>query len=285
VLAPDERARRYDRDFSAMHAAGVNVIFGWFEQQFDGLTLAEARQHGLGVGMPFELNQDLDYADPAVRERLTTAVLEQVARYKDDPAVWFWTPGNEDIHRMLFPSWLRHEVDPRREAQATAFASFYVELIDKIHALDPTHPVIYRDAEEVYLGRIRAELQRTGTARPWLAYGANVYSRRLAEILQNWPGQGMNMPLLISEFAPGGTGPVDRPQAFRALWATIRSYPDWVIGGAVYTWSTDGPEELDRVFGLVDGEGRPRDGALAAIADFYLEGVASSPTGLDRSRP
>jgi hypothetical protein len=86
------------------------------------------------------------------------------------------------------------------------------------------------------------------------------------------------MPLLVSEFAPGGTGPVDRPQAFRALWATIRSYPDWVIGGAVYTWTTDGPEELDRVFGLVDGDGRPRDGALATIAELYrAEALASPP--------
>jgi hypothetical protein len=285
ALAPDERVRLYDRDFSQMRAAGVNVIFGWFENQFDGLTLAQAHQHGLGVGMPFELTQDLDYADPAVRARLTAEVLDQVARYKDNPAVWFWTPGNEDIHRMIFPSWLKREVDPRREAQATAFAEFYIELIDQIHALDPTHPVIYRDAEEVYLGRIRTELQRKAAPRPWFAYGANVYSRRLEEILRNWPQQGLDMPLLVSEFAPGGTGPIDRPQAFRGIWATIRSYPDWVIGGAVYTWTTDGPEELDRVFGLVDGAGRPRDGSLATIAELYRQQEMAGTPGPDRSLP
>jgi hypothetical protein len=40
--------------------------------------------------------------------------------------------------------------DPSREARADAFASFYVELIDAIHALDPNHPVVYRDAEDLY---------------------------------------------------------------------------------------------------------------------------------------
>ncbi|MCC7104856.1 MAG: hypothetical protein IT307_06910, partial [Chloroflexi bacterium] len=66
-----------------------------------------------------------------------------------------------------------------------------------------------------------------------------------------------------------GTGPADRPSAFQAQWSLIRSYPDWVIGGAVYTWASDGPEELDRVFGLVDEGRAPRDGSLAAIAQFY----------------
>ena len=270
-LGPDERARRYERDFSELRASGVNVIFGWFQDQFDGQTLATAGRFGLGVAMPYELNQDLDYADPAVRARITADVLSWVARYKDDPAVWFWTPGNEVIHRLIFPSWLKHEANPVGEARADSFARFYVELIDRIHALDPSHPIIYRDAEDPYLWRIRDALLRDGVARPWFGYGTNVYTRRLDEILRNWPNQGLDAPLLVSEFAPGGTGPVDRPVGFRAMWATIRSYPDWVIGGAAYAWSTDGPEELDRVFGLVDGNGRPRDDALTTVAELYRE--------------
>jgi hypothetical protein len=280
-LPTEERVQRYDRDFAQMRALGVNVIFGWFEDQFDQVLLDAAARHGLGVGLPFELNQDLDYDDPAVGARLRAAVLEQVARYRSQPAVWFWTPGNEVIHRLIFPSWLRQQSDPVRAARADSFARFYVGLIDQIHALDPDHPVVYRDAEDAYLGRIRDELQRGGLARPWFAYGANVYTRRLAEILQNWPQQRLDAPLLVSEFAPGGTGPADRPEGFRRMWQTIRAYPRWVIGGAVYTWSSDGPEELDRVFGLVAGDGQPRDGALAAIGDLFggSNGVAPRPAG------
>ena len=277
-LPTEERVRLYDRDFARLRALGVNVIFGWFEDQFDEVVLDAAARHGLGVGVPFELNQDLDYADPAVCDGLRGAMLEQVARYRSHPAVWFWTPGNEVIHRLIFPSWLRHQSDPAREARADSFARCYVRLIDAVHALDKTHPVIYRDAEEVYLARIRDGLQRDGLARPWFAYGANVYTQRLDEILQNWPRQGLDVPLLLAEFSPGGTGPSDRPEGFRKMWQTIRAYPRWVMGGAVYAWSSDGPEELDRVFGLVDGNDQPRDAALATIGELFGGAAALGPT-------
>jgi hypothetical protein len=43
-----------------------------------------------------------------------------------------------------------------------------------------------------------------------------------------------------------------------------------VLGGLAYTWATNGPEELDRVFGLVDADGKATDGALAALSGAYL---------------
>jgi hypothetical protein len=42
-LPAAERARLYDRDFSLMHEMGANTIEGWFEIQFDEVTL----EHGL----------------------------------------------------------------------------------------------------------------------------------------------------------------------------------------------------------------------------------------------
>jgi hypothetical protein len=266
-----QRAELYDRDFRYMRDIGVNVIFGWFQDQFDTLTLAKAHEYGLGVAMPFELNQDHNYDDPAVRARLTEDVLRYVTLHKNDPAVWFWTPGNEVIHRLLFPSWVRHQADELNESRADSFARFYVDLVDRIHAIDPRHPVIYRDAEDHYLPRIQNALLASGKHRPWFAYGTNVYSRRLGEILEDWPNQGLDSPLVVSEFAPGGTGAVERPHALRSMWETIRSYPSSVIGGAIYTWSTNGPEELDRVFGLVDESGLPRGEALATVAEFYRD--------------
>jgi hypothetical protein len=64
-------------------------------------------------------------------------------------------------------------------------------------------------------------------------------------------------------------GPDDRPQGFRSMWQTVRPANRWVLGGAVYAWTTDGPEEVDRVFGLVDGDGRPVDSSLSAIAGLF----------------
>src|SRR5262249_27259195 len=157
----------------------VNTIEGWFESEFDGLTLDKADEHHLGVIMPFELNQDLDFADPAVRERLTNQSLAIVGRYRTHPAVRMWGPGNEDLHRILFPNWVSFVGDPAHEARAAAFAEFYVELIDRVHEADPSHPIIYRDAEEVYLSRLKEALNRHPKPRPWLVYGTNVYSTRL----------------------------------------------------------------------------------------------------------
>jgi hypothetical protein len=53
------------------------------------------------------------------------------------------------------------------------------------------------------------------------------------------------------------------------MWKMIRGANAWVLGGAVYAWTTDGPEEVDRVFGLVDATGTPVDGAFATIGSIY----------------
>src|SRR5262249_42295855 len=155
--------------------------------------------------MPFEINQDWDITDPNVQGSILEHVGEYVERYKNHPAVRMWAPGNENLHRILYPRWVSQENVPTARARADAFAAFLPILVDRIHELDPNHPVVYRDAEDVYLPRIAAAFQRTGVERPWLVYGANVYSAtRLEQIIARWPQQWPGQPLLISEFAPGG---------------------------------------------------------------------------------
>jgi hypothetical protein len=108
-----------------------------------------------------------------------------------------------------------------------------------------------------------------------MAYGANVYSGvRLKQVIDAWPNRWPGGPLVISEFAPGGVGPAERPLGFEQNWAIIRSRPEFVLGGLAYAWATNGPEELDRVFGLVDAQGVPCDGALAALSASYLSDLA-----------
>ena len=283
-LSPGERARLYQRDFGAMHQLGINTIEGWFEAQFDQLTLDYAARNGIGVLMPFELNQDWPYENPNVRQSIVDHISAYVERYKHHPAVRMWAPGNENLHRILYPHWISQENDPVARARADAFAAFLPVLVDRIHQLDPDHPVIYRDAEDVYLPRLKAVFQATGVQRPWLIYGANVYSQaRMERIVAAWPSQWLRGPLVVSEFAPGGVGPAERPLGFEQDWTIIRSRPGVVLGGLAYTWATNGPEELDRVFGLVDAQGVPADGALAALSASYLADMAqaagSAPPG------
>jgi hypothetical protein len=274
-LPEDQRRERYRRDFSAMREIGVNTLEGWFQPQFDEVTLDEAHRHGLKVIMPFELNHDYDYSDPAVKAMFREQVAAWVLRYREHPAVLMWGPGNEVMHRLIFPTAVQGQRDPAREQRADDFAAFYVELIDMVRQLDPKHPVVYRDAEDLYFARLRQALLKDGVSRPWFIYGTNVYTQRLAEVIERWPTLGLDAPLLVSEFSPGGAGAAERPNMLGWYWSTIRAYPKRVLGGVVYTWATRGPEDLDRVFGLTDESGVPVDGSLAALQRLFQEETVS----------
>src|SRR5438046_4889958 len=101
--------------------------------------------------MPFEINQDWDLTDPSMRASILERLSAYVERYKDHPAVQMWAPGNENLHRILYPRWVSQESSPTARARADAFAAFLPEIVDTIHRLDPQHAVVYRDAEDVYL--------------------------------------------------------------------------------------------------------------------------------------
>src|SRR5438045_4196186 len=81
------------------------------QAQFDQVTLDEAQRQGVRVIMPFELNQDYDYSDPAIQERCRQEITAWVLRYRDNPAVLMWGPGNEVIHRLIFPTAVQGQKD------------------------------------------------------------------------------------------------------------------------------------------------------------------------------
>jgi Glycosyl hydrolases family 2, TIM barrel domain len=256
----DWRARRYDRDFAMMAAAGFNTLIGWDEREFDDLTLDKAQQYGLGVAWPYDFPADGDWTDPAYRAAQRERVLGFVARYMNHPALRMWGLGNEVFHDMP---------EEDRPERARAFADFYADVVVAVHALDPNHPVLYRDSEDVWFEPVRQALVDRGLEQPWLVYGANIFTFRLRELVEGWPERGLRVPLLISEYGPTGYAPADRPGAMLGMWDLIRQHREYVLGGSIYAWTTDGIEAIDRVYGLVDDDGQPVDGALAAIADRY----------------
>ena len=159
-------------------------------------------------------------------------------------------------------------------------------LVDRIHALDPDHPVLYRDAEDVYLPTPQRRFRADGVATAVVGIRRErVLAARLQQIVAAWPSQWLGGPLVISEFAPGGVGPAERAVGFEQDWAIIRSRPDVVLGGLAYTWATNGPEQLDRVFGLVDAQAIPTDGALAALSASYLADLDRSAGAVPLTAP
>jgi len=155
-------------------------------------------------------------------------------------------------------------MDPKTP-RARAFGEFLAEVADRVHQLDPHHPIVYRDSEDVYIEPIRQALRANGLEQPWMVYGINVYTFRLADLIENWPTAGMRVPLLISEYGATGFSPADRPGALLAMSRLIDRHPEYVLGGVVYAWTTQGIDVIDRVYGLVDENGVPVDGTLDAI--------------------
>jgi hypothetical protein len=271
VLSQDERRARLDADLSELSALGVNTLVGWDPREFDDVLLDLADAHGIGVVMPFDLDPSADYTDPAIRSSLHAAVLAWVARYRRYPAVRMWGIGNEVLHKIVHPAWVGPQ-DPAQERQARAFADWLIETADAVHAADADHPVTYRDAEDAFTSWIATALaRRPAGARPWFVYGTNCYQDYLSDIVDNWGDQGLGTALWVSEFAPGGLGLHDRPEGFRSMWGFVRRQPGWVLGGAVYAWTRNGPEEIDRTLGLTD-DGEPFDtGSLGAISAAFQE--------------
>jgi hypothetical protein len=100
-------------------------------------------------------------------------------------------------------------------------------------------------------------------------YGMNFYTGRLKTVLDEWPEHGFDVPVMVSEFAPAGLRRDDRPAGFRAMWDTLTAKPELVLGAAPYVWMTEGPEAVDRLFGMVDADSRPVDGTLEALREIY----------------
>lgn len=269
MLSPADRAARIDSDMAEMSALGVNTVLGWDPAEFDTLLLDAAQRHGIGVIMPFDLDPEADYTDPDVRQRLHEDVLAWVARYRTHPAVRMWGLGNEVLHKIVHPAWVGPQ-DPDRERQAEAFSNWLIQTADDIHALDPDHPVTYRSAEDAFVNWVIAAMERQGgRPRPWFVWGTNCYQPYLDKIVDHWTDLGMPTALWVSEFAPGGMAIPDRPDGFATMWGYVREHPDWVLGGAVYAWTRNGPEGVDRNFGLTD-DGVPVDGrSLDMLAQLF----------------
>ncbi|OGO05048.1 MAG: hypothetical protein A2Y60_04420 [Chloroflexi bacterium RBG_13_54_9] len=207
--------------------------------------------------MPFNLPPEGDYTDESFTENLKEEMAQKVERYKDHPALRIWGPGNEVLAEMPEgPMW-------------GAFCGFYLELVDLIHDLDPNHPVIYREAEDIFVPAIGKWFQDDAKERPWLLYGMNVYTMELERILDNWPPEGIDCPLIVTEF--GGESCSDGSRAFiyLSMWRMIRAHPEYVLGGAPYAWTTAGPEPTDVKWGLMDENSQPVDDTFEQLAEEW----------------
>jgi beta-galactosidase/beta-glucuronidase len=272
-----QRRRRLQSDLALMASVGVNTLVAWNPAVVDGLALDVALEKGIGVALPFDVDFTVDVREPSVRSEFVSAVVAWVERHKAHPALRIWALGNEVLQRSVPPTWCATPPSADQASWSRAWSDLFVEAADAIRQRDPLHPVLYREAEDAYVPWLAEALAARPADRPWLIYGINAYTPRLAEIIEGWPRHSIRASLLVSEFAPIDAPRGRRAEPLREIWGVIRSAPSYVLGGAVYVWSTDGPEAVDRAFGLVDELGRPVDDALEAIGELYRAESALAP--------
>jgi beta-galactosidase/beta-glucuronidase len=95
----------------------------------------------IGSGATWE--KGTDYTDPIQRKNMMRSVEELVNNFKDEPYILFWTIGNENN---------RADVS-RTNAQfhPEEYAKFVNEVAQRIHQLDPNHPVALINGETAML--------------------------------------------------------------------------------------------------------------------------------------
>lgn len=265
-LPDDERKLRYQRDFQAFREAGITLLVMWtaekgaLQDPVDELLLDTAADYGIGAIIPFFFPPKEDYRNPVVQEQLRQHVIDTVQKFRNHPALRMWGLGNEtllELPQEMYRPW----------------AHTFLEEADLIHTLDPNHPVLYRESEDLYVVQLMRLFGRGGIDRPWLHYGMNIYTQRIDSILDGWNAAGFDKPLFIQEFGP----PYDydypnREANYLKMWASIRQHKQIVFGAAPYTWMAPGPDPYDGFYGLVSSEtARPMDGTWAALSDAFRQ--------------
>lgn len=255
-LGGTEREERLRDDFALLRSIGVNTIQSWEAPEVDRLHLDLAYQYKLSVIPYFDLSKKADYSDPKVQEHYRYGVEHWLRQWQSHPAILMWGIGNEVLLAAT-------------QEQAEAFAAFYPSLVAIARRIDPTRPVIYREAEDVWVPVLRDGFDAAGGTPDQFVYGLNFYTPRLADVLDNWDQHQWDVPLVVSEFAPTGVPLDERPDGFRRLWDVLVAHHKRVLGGAVYTWTTEGPEATDHIFGLVNDQSQPLDASLMVLSELW----------------
>jgi len=288
-LPADEQVTRHRRDFQIMRSAGVNAVIGW--GIYNELTLQVAEEFGIGVIMPFELDPRGSYESQDYRNEIESNFREYVLRFREFPAVWGWNPGGDELlYRMQTEE--KRTVDKLQMA-----ADLELELAQIAYSLDPNHINVVKEPRDWYIKYLNDSLHRAETQPDYkdlsasLVYGVNVYGHpndielALTNAKLTLTGQ-LGLAMLVSEFGPFGSPPAERPIDYAEIWDVVARISD--LGGLVYVFGPDqaNPEVanpydvhtlLPSEYSLVDMNGAPVDGSLAALAARWRARAAPSP--------
>jgi len=200
---------------------GIRIAMGDFIGAYTG-----------GSGAPWD--PGTDYNDPQQRANMLASVEDMVTEFRNEPYLLMWILGNENNYVFThtnagqFPD---------------VYAKFVNQLAQRIHQLDPHHPVVLcnGDIKEIkYYARYAPAID---------ILGVNSYPEHPFGSLWQDVAQGLGKPVLLTEFGEGKPkfigDDIDedyQAQRITSAWCEIdrhtagRQPPQNALGGFVFEW-------------------------------------------------
>ncbi|WP_103507089.1 discoidin domain-containing protein [Streptomyces sp. SM13] len=240
-------AGQYMPDVKSM---GVNTIRTWGTDATTKPLLDTAAAHGIKVIAGFWLQPGggpgsggcVNYqTDTAYKNDMLAEFPKWVAAYKDHEGVLMWNVGNESV-LGLQNCYSGDELEQQRDAYTT----FVNEIAEKIHAVDPNHPVTSTDAWTgawPYYKKNAPDLD---------LYAVNSYDA-VCDIRATWESGGYDKPYIVTEGGPAGewevpddaNGVPDEPTdvakaaGYRSAWDCVQGHPGVSLGATLFHYGTE----------------------------------------------
>lgn len=243
-------------EMALLKAAGVNTIrqypgvppkwVTWIYQNYGITTMINPLVGRYGVTVGGRFVPVVDYSDPAHRAAIKAETMAVVAQYKDTEGLLFYLLGNENNYGL---SWKSFEIEAlpageRDAAKARHLYSLMGELVDALHAADPSHPVALANGDLQYLDLIDELVPHLDIM------GSNVYRGPSAGDLYARVEQTLGVPFVYTEFGSDAYNAraqredgVAQAELLRAQWEEIylqsagKGAVGNAIGGYVFQWA------------------------------------------------
>jgi hypothetical protein len=280
--------KQVEKDFTMIREMGANTIRRYDQGVYDRNVLNIADEYNLKVMYGFWFDPKVDYYKDSARVReYMEDVEEKVLQFRDHTSVLAWSLGNE--------TWglLKHRyTKPYLTKVRDAYVKMIESLAQKIHQLDPSHPVFSCMEHEEY--QIPGELVAFHDGAPSVdVMGVNSYYREQISKLNHLTWQFDSLrPYLVSEFGPRGYWDpkynrvkngslVEDNDSEKATWYSeqwdkyVYAHKGFNVGGFAYCWH-DRMEGSNTWFGLTDFKGRPKS-SYYALKKAWTKGEDKLP--------
>ncbi len=289
--------RELHADFDQLQALGANTIRRYGGGIYDRNLLRAANEKGMKVLYGFWLEQDVDYLSNSAKRAAYEARVESTVRARrDDPAILAWSVGNE-VWGLLKHRYAQPYLTEIRHAHVD-----YVEhLAQRIHALDPHHPVFAAHEHSPQLAGTLADFSRGAPSLDFTGVNS-YYDERMSELAAIATRFDPARPYLVSEFGSDGywdarltphdaAGALVEPSSdekassYERGW-TLRTlaHRGRNIGGVAYCWR-DRFEATATWFGLTDWQHRPKPAYFALQRLWTGHAVPEGPRILALEAP